>query len=107
LPSRNRQTSVVVPPMSETRASLSPVSQLAPAIEAAGPDRIVSIGRSRARPADTSAPSPRTTIRGAAMPSRAMCASQAVISPSIIPMRRALRTAVSARRGPFSPADSS
>ena len=46
-PPRRSATSVVVPPMSETSASEAPVSQRAPTMLAAGPERIVSIGRSR------------------------------------------------------------
>ena len=65
------------------------------------------MGRSRTIAAEISAPSPRTTIKGASMPIAARCRSQAATSRSIIPIRRAFSTAVSARFGPFSCADSS
>jgi hypothetical protein len=74
---------------------------------AAGPERMVSIGRSRTIAALISAPSPRTTISGALIPTACRCRSQAATSRSIIPISRAFSTAVSARFGPFSCADSS
>ena len=87
--------------VADTSASASPVSQRAPTMLAAGPDRIVSIGRSRTIAAEISAPSPRTTIKGASIPIAARCRSQAATSRSIIPISRAFSTAVSARFGPF------
>ena len=106
-PPRSRATSVVVPPMSDTSASSAPVSHRAPTMLAAGPDRIVSIGRIRTIAAEISAPSPRTTIRGAVIPTAARCRSHAATSRSIIPISRAFSTAVNARFGPFNCADSS
>ena len=79
----------------------------APTRLAAGPERIVSIGRWRAKAAETSAPSPRTTISGAAMPRAARKPSVAATSRSIIEISLALSSVVSARRGPPSLADSS
>ncbi len=79
----------------------------APTMLAAGPDRIVSIGRSLAKAAETSAPSPRTTISGAAMPRAVRKPSVAATSRSIIAISRALSSVVSARRGPPSFAESS
>ena len=93
--------------MSDTNASCSPVNQDAPEIDAAGPDKIVSIGFSRATSADTKAPSPRTTIRRASIPTWAKWPSQALINPSIIPIKRAFSTAVNARFGPPNADDSS
>ena len=61
----------------------------------------------RAKAADTSAPSPRTTISGAAMPRCSRKPSVAATSRSIIEISRALSSVVSARRGPPSLADSS
>ena len=106
-PLSSTATSVVVPPMSETTASSSPVMWRAPTRLAAGPDRMVSIGRCRAKAAETSAPSPRTTISGAAMPRCSRKPSVAATSRSIIEISRALSSVVSARRGPPSLADSS
>ena len=79
----------------------------APTRLAAGPERMVSMGRALAKEAETSAPSPRTTISGAAMPRRARKPSVASTSRSIMAISRALRSVVSARRGPPSLADSS
>ena len=93
--------------MSDTSASFSPVSHRAPTMLAAGPLRMVSIGRSRTIAAEISAPSPRTTISGAAIPTASRCRSQAATSRSIIPISRAFSTAVRARFGPFRLADSS
>ena len=98
---------MVVPPISDTSASIAPVSQRAPTMLAAGPERIVSIGRSRAIAAEISAPSPRTTIRGASMPMLAKWRALAATNRSIRPIRRAFRTAVRARFGPFKFADNS
>ena len=79
----------------------------APTRLAAGPERIVSIGRRRANAAETSAPSPRTTISGASMPRFSRKPSVAATSRSIMAIRRALSSVVNARRGPPSFADSS
>ncbi len=54
--------------MSDTKASSNPVIQCAPTILAAGPLKIVSIGRSFAISEEIKAPSPRTTINGAVIP---------------------------------------
>ena len=59
LPSRTRQTSVEVPPMSNVMRSLRPArapAATAPTTPAAGPDRAVRIGISPARPTDMSPP---------------------------------------------------
>ena len=96
---------MVVPPISLTNARVAPVIHRAPTIEAAGPLRIVSIGRSRACAAEISAPSPRTTISGAATPMSVKTSSARPINRSIIPISRAFSTAVSARFGPLSLAD--
>ena len=106
-PPRSRATSVVVPPMSLTKASAAPVNHRAPTILAAGPDRMVSIGRSRTIAAEINAPSPRTTIKGAVIPTASKCRSQAATRRSIIPISRAFNTAVNARLGPFNWADNS
>ena len=98
--------SVVVPPISLTSASCAPVIHCAPTIEAAGPLKIVSIGFSRACAEEISAPSPRTTISGAVIPRSRSPSSARTISLSIIPISRAFRSAVSARFGPLSFADS-
>ena len=66
-PSLSKATSVVVPPMSDTNPRVKSVIHLAPTIDAAGPLKMVSIGFSRASLEDISAPSPRTTIKGALM----------------------------------------
>ncbi len=91
--------------MSLTNAKSAPVIHLAPTIDAAGPDRIVSIGRSRACALEISAPSPRTTISGAVTPSSINVSSARPINRSIIPINRAFSTAVNARFGPFNLAD--
>ena len=57
-PRSSTATSVVVPPMSETTASSRPVMWRAPTRLAAGPERMVSMGRALAKEAETSAPSP-------------------------------------------------
>ncbi len=79
----------------------------APTRLAAGPDRMVSIGLARAKAAETSAPSPRTTIRGAAIFRFSRKPSVAVTRRSIIEISLALSSVVSARRGPPSFAESS
>jgi hypothetical protein len=99
--------SVVVPPMSEITASVSPVRWAAPMRLAAGPDKIVSIGRSLTKSAETSDPSPRTTISGALMPRSTSVERVVVTSSSMIAINLALRIAVTARLGPFNFADSS
>ena len=106
-PLSSTPTSVVVPPISATTASSTPARRRAPTRLAAGPDRMVSIGRALAKAAVTSAPSPRTTIRGAATPRFARNPSVAVTSRSIIEIRRALSSVVRARLGPPSLAVSS
>ena len=104
-PSFNNATSVVVPPISETNPRFRLVIHFAPTIEAAGPLKIVSIGFSRASLEEMSAPSPRTTIKGALILRLERVASQRPINSSIIPISLALRTAVRALRGPLSFAD--
>ena len=104
-PLRNTAMSVVVPPMSDTSAWSAPVIHRAPTIDAAGPLRIVSIGRSRACTLEINAPSPRTTIIGAVMPMSFKTSSARPIKRSIIPIKRAFKTAVKARFGPFNLAD--
>jgi hypothetical protein len=101
-PSRSSAISVVVPPISETSASRAPVIQRAPTMLAAGPLRMVSMGRSSANSAEISAPSPRTTISGAVTPNSRRRLRARVISRSISPIRRAFSTAVSDRFGPLS-----
>ncbi len=59
--------SVVVPPMSMTIASLTPVRHMAPIRLAAGPDIIVSTGLRLASASLIMEPSPRTIMRGACM----------------------------------------
>lgn len=59
--------SVVVPPMSMTTASLTPVRHMAPIRLAAGPDIIVSTGLRLASASLIMDPSPRTIMRGACM----------------------------------------
>ncbi len=68
-PPETTATSVVVPPMSETMKSSRPVRNPAPTTLAAGPDRMVSTGYSRAICAFISEPSPLTIISGASMDS--------------------------------------
>ena len=92
-------TSVVVPPMSETAKSFRPVRNPAPTTLAAGPDRIVSTGYSRATSARISEPSPLTIISGAAIASASSTWPSASIRWRICAVRRALSAAVSARRG--------
>ncbi len=104
-PSRNTATSVVVPPISLTRAFWAPVNHRAPTMLAAGPERMVSIGRSLAWPADISAPSPRTTIKGADTPISAKTSSARPIKRWVMPISRAFNSAVNARFGPFNLAD--
>ena len=92
--------------MSLTSAFSVPVNQRAPTSDAAGPLKMVSMGRSRACSADISAPSPRTTIMGADIPRDSKVCVARPINRSIIPISRAFRSAVIARFGPFSFADS-
>ena len=98
--------SVVVPPISEIIASVSPVNHLAPTIEAAGPLKMVSIGFSRACAALIKAPSPLTTIKGAKIPRLFMTSSAFIISKSIRAINRAFKIAVKALFGPLSLAES-
>ena len=67
---------------------------------------MVSIGLSRASCAEIKAPSPRTTIKGARIPSAVNLKLARSIKPSIIPIKRAFNTDVSARFGPFNFEDS-
>ena len=101
-PSLSSATSVVVPPISDTKPRFKFVIHFAPTIDAAGPLRIVSIGFLRASLAEISAPSPRTTIKGASIFRLDRVAPQRPINSSIIPINLALRTAVRARLGPLS-----
>ncbi len=99
-------TSVVVPPISLTTALSRPVRNCAPARLAAGPDRIVSIGRRTRFEAEIRAPSPRTTMRGAEISGWRDRPRMPTRRP-IMPTRRALSSVVSARRGPPSLEESS
>ena len=98
-PSRSKAMSVVVPPMSATMTSRSPLRWCAPMALAAGPDSTVSIGRCSAVSAEISEPSPLTTISGAAMPSSPRRSRTARISCCNKGMRRAFNRVVKARRG--------
>ena len=77
----------------------SPARWRAPTTLAAGPDRMVSTGRVRANSADTSEPSPFTTISGARMPFSRIRPSTARISCCSWGISRAFRAVVRARRG--------
>ena len=94
--------SVVVPPISEIIASVSPVNHRAPTIEAAGPLKMVSMGFSRACAALIKAPSPLTTINGAKIPRLFITCSAFIMSKSIRAINRAFKTAVRALFGPLS-----
>ena len=100
-------TSVVVPPISATTPSSSPLSVAAPSALAAGPDKIVSIGRLRTNSEDTNDPSPRITIRRPVTPDANIDSSTAVTNSLIIGTRRALSRAVVARLGAFKFEDNS
>ena len=86
--------SVVVPPMSTTMASSNPVKCLAPATLAAGPDNMVSTGRSLANRALISVPSPLTTTMGATSPSFWMVFSKSRIKAFNLGMILAFNMAV-------------
>ena len=62
---------------------------------------MVSIGRRFAMLEEIKAPSPRTTIKGAVMPISCKISSARPINLWVKPIKRAFRTAVSARLGPF------
>ena len=99
--------SVVVPPMSDMMKLSSPDNQWAPTKLAAGPDNTVSIGRVTTDSASASVPSPLTIIRGQRICSCAMARCTASIKLLTREISRALRAAVSARRGASSEEDSS
>ena len=91
--------SVVVPPMSETTKSVSPVRNPAPTTLAAGPDRMVSTGHSSAIAAFINEPSPLTIISGASIDSSVSTRFNASIRCRIWGVSRAFNAAVRARRG--------
>ena len=93
-PSLRMPMSVVVPPTSTMMASFSPVNALEPMIDAAGPERIVSTGRSLATDSSMREPSPFTIMRGAEIPVLCCTFFREVMRSVIIGIRRALRTAV-------------
>ncbi len=96
-PFRSTARSVVVPPISTTTASFIPVRAIAPMMLAAGPERIVSIGRSIACASLMRLPSPLTTIREALIPLRARLSFTASMRPVIKGISLALSTAVTVR----------
>ena len=85
--------------MSATRKSCRPCRNPAPTTLAAGPDRTVSTGYSRATSARISVPSPLTIITGAVIDSRSSTRRSASSRCAICGVRRAFRAAVSARFG--------
>ena len=87
----------VVPPMSMTTASSTPVSDLAPIRLDAGPERMVSTGFFRAVESFIRAPSPFTIISGDLIPNSFMMAFTDLSSSSMTGMRRAFITAVVVR----------
>ena len=97
LPSRRMPMSVVVPPTSMMIASCNPVRALAPMMEAAGPDKMVSTGRSFATDSSINEPSPFTIINGALMSIRSCTRFSEAIRSAMMGMRRALSTAVMVR----------
>ena len=99
--------SVVVPPISAIIPSLISANAEDPRTLAAGPDKIVSIGRCLTNEADTKEPSPRTTISGAFNESESIAVSTAVRSSWIREINRAFNRAVTARFGPLSCPDNS
>ena len=102
--------SVVVPPMSEMKASSAPACPAAraraPTTEAAGPERMVSTGEASATASLISEPSPFTTVSGQARPRARIRPCTASTSWVISGIKRAFSTAVSARRGASSAEDS-
>ena len=106
MPSRTTAMSVVVPPMSAITASSASARWAAPTRLAAGPERIVSTGRSFTKSTDTSEPLPRTIIIGASIPRSARLPPVVATRSSIMAMRRALSRAVTPRFGPPRLADS-
>ena len=97
-PSHSTAMSVVVPPTSTTHASRRPARCQAPTTLAAGPDRIVSIGRRMAHSARTNEPSPLTTISGAPTPSSSRLRRTVSTSSRSRGIKRAFRATVVARR---------
>ena len=98
-PPHTAAMSVVVPPMSMTKASWTSHRWSPPMTLAAGPDRVVSTGRSRATSASISDPSPLTTIRGAWIPCVVRNWRIWRINWCIKGISRALRATVSALSG--------
>ena len=97
LPSRITATSVVVPPISAMTPSVIPLRPRAPIALAAGPERIVSIGRDFTNSADTSDPSPLITINRLWIPSLVMAVSTARIRSRTKGTKRAFNSAVTER----------
>ena len=89
--------SVVVPPMSMTTASFTPVMLMAPMRLAAGPDRMVSTGLSLANESFIMLPSPRDIMSGAAMPFSSRTERTERISSSMTGMSLAFMTQVVVR----------
>ena len=85
--------------MSEMTKSARPDRNFAPITLAAGPERMVSIGRCATASASASVPSPFTIISGASTPCRCMETRTAATSATMRAMMRAFSAAVSARRG--------
>ena len=106
-PSLSNAISVVVPPISQTIAVFSFARYAAPETLAAGPDKIVSTGRSFANSADTREPSPLTTINLQFSPIFCICCLVAFIRVSIRLISLAFKNAVNALFGPPSDAESS
>ncbi len=107
LPLEITAISVVVPPISATTPSSISASAAAPIALAAGPDKIVSMGRLRTKSEETNEPSPRITINGHVTPAATIDPSTAVNKSLMMGMRRALRRAVVARLGAFNLEESS
>ncbi len=99
--------SVVVPPMSDKMKLSSPDSHRPPTRLAAGPDSTVSMGRLATASASASVPSPLTIISGQCSPNSFIALSTASMRIAMREMSRALRAAVSARRGASSSEESS
>ncbi|KAF5035773.1 hypothetical protein DSECCO2_582090 [anaerobic digester metagenome] len=97
IPALSIPMSVVVPPTSTTTASSSPVRFRAPIRLAAGPERMVSTGRSLASFSPMSEPSPLTIISGAAIWKSVSTFLTDWISSAFIGISLALSTAVSVR----------
>ena len=98
-PPRTTAISVVVPPISATMALSSPLKAQAPSTLAAGPDKTVLTGRCKALCTLMSEPSPLTSISGASIWRAASVRCTESIRVLTCEIMRALRAAVSARRG--------